>query len=205
MKCLTETEANAWLGARGITGDPYHSAGPFEGYYLQFRAPVSHRATDAFLRSYLDLRTPWDEALVHISDWSAYQPSEMLTIDALRGIGGESRWLIDAPGHVRRRYLNWLDDDASRAPLIQQLSGRGRVTRPICTAIRAAAREYVASLTKLYRDDARKLRPLYVLNACTPMYQSPGGKLSMRAASLLPFRYGLPSHAVRLGNVVQRR
>ena len=67
---------------------------------MQFRPPVEHSKIDAFMRNYLDFILPEEEFLIQITDWSIYTPSEMLTIQALRTLHGDSRPLIDSPGHA---------------------------------------------------------------------------------------------------------
>jgi hypothetical protein len=100
MQTLGDTEIKTWLRDRGLTAILDHSSESSNQLYLQFRAPVAHRHTEAFIRCLLEMTMPCANALIHISDWPLYQPSEMLTIQALRATCGENRRLIDSPWHV---------------------------------------------------------------------------------------------------------
>ena len=100
MQTLADTEMRTWLRNRGLTAILNHSSESSNQMYLQFCTPVAHRHTEAFIRRLLEMTTACHDAIIHISDWPLYQPSEMLTIQALRETCGENRRLIDSPWHV---------------------------------------------------------------------------------------------------------
>ena len=99
MRCITDSEISEWLRRYKIQKDPYHGeVGP--DYYLQFYAPDSHGDLDALTRHYFDRIISGSVALVHMTDWALYKPSEMIAVTGIRSIHGENRWLIEAPGHL---------------------------------------------------------------------------------------------------------
>ena len=99
MRCVAENEITEWLDERSIPRDPYHR-GSSHKYYLQFYAPSDHPKTDAFVRRYYERITPDSETLIHVTDWAAYEKSDMITVLGIRSSRGEDRILIDAPGHI---------------------------------------------------------------------------------------------------------
>ena len=99
MRCLTDNEVSDWLLAHSIPKDPYRGAST-PANYVQFYAPSTHRHLDAFVRNYSLVIIPDSESMVHMTDWSLYQPSEMIAIMGIRSSCDENRWLIHAPGHL---------------------------------------------------------------------------------------------------------
>ena len=99
MRCLTNQEVTEWLRKHSIPEDPYSGVSS-PRYYLQFYPPLAHGFIDAFVRTYHLLMMPDSEAMVHMTDWSTYEPSEMLAIMGIRSMSEENRWLIHAPGHL---------------------------------------------------------------------------------------------------------
>jgi hypothetical protein len=98
MECMTESEMDEWLLVRSLPKDPYHQKiGP--DYYVQFLAPSNDPRLGTFIRHYFASFVCEAESLIQMTDWSLYQPGEMIAIDAIRSSQGESRLLIDAPGH----------------------------------------------------------------------------------------------------------
>lgn len=96
---MTDSEAAEWLRRNEIPEDPYHR-GATTAYYLQFRAPTRHSQLDALARHYAERIIPQSVALVHMTDWALYTPSEMIAITGIRSSYGENRMLIEAPGHL---------------------------------------------------------------------------------------------------------
>ena len=97
MRCLDQSEIDQWLTKRRVTSEPY---GKLDSptHYCQFKLPQRPLANAAFIREILALSE--DEILVHVTDWPTYEPSEMAIVDSLRKASGESRYLIDAAGHL---------------------------------------------------------------------------------------------------------
>ncbi|WP_018970408.1 hypothetical protein [Rubritalea marina] len=99
MRCVTESEITEWLRERSIPKDPYHGdAAP--RHYLQFYAPSTYQQQDALARHYYERIIPDSDSLIHMTDWSLYQQSEMIAIAGIRSSRGEDRMLIDSPGHT---------------------------------------------------------------------------------------------------------
>jgi hypothetical protein len=100
MICLTESEVENWLQDRSIPHAPYHSESA-PTYYTQFYAPEGHRALDKFTRDYYAQIIGEGDTLVHVTYWSLYTESDMISIKALRNYETEEpRSLVDAPGHT---------------------------------------------------------------------------------------------------------
>ena len=99
MRCVTDSQIFDWLSERSISIDPYHGA-VTPRYYLQFYAPARHSELDALARHYYGRIIPDLDSLVHLTDWSAYQESEMITMKGIRSGRGEERPIIEAPGHI---------------------------------------------------------------------------------------------------------
>ena len=99
MHCVSGSQVSDWLSERSIPMDPYHgSVAP--RYYLQFYAPARHAQLDALARHYYGRIIPNSDSLVHMTDWSAYQESEMIAMKGIRFERGEERPVIEAPGHI---------------------------------------------------------------------------------------------------------
>ena len=99
MRCLTDKEVSEWLAEHSIPEDPYRGeSAPV--HYLQFYPPSAYRRLDAFVRNFHLLIIPDSEAMVHMTDWGLYQPSEMIAIMGIRSSSEENRLLIHAPGHL---------------------------------------------------------------------------------------------------------
>ncbi|MBX3416568.1 MAG: hypothetical protein KF851_03115 [Pirellulaceae bacterium] len=97
MKCMTLNEISQWQSEHCVTPEPYGNP-RLPRHYLQFRVPNAPLSNAEFLRQYFRIVNA--EKLVHITDWPLYRPSEMLVMNSLRGLAIESRFLIDAPGHL---------------------------------------------------------------------------------------------------------
>jgi hypothetical protein len=99
MKCYTVNEIIDWVGTRGVPYSPYGGKRT-PNHYVQFVPPQTHRKTEAFIRHYLWNGLSAKPILIHLTDWGLYEPSEMIVIEAIRGRYGETRSLVDAPGHA---------------------------------------------------------------------------------------------------------
>ncbi len=100
MTCLSEVEVESWLQHRSIPHAPYHGESA-PRYYTQFYTPVGHRAMDAFTRDYYTQIIGEGDTLVHVTDWSLYTESDMISVKAIRNYATEEpRPLVDAPGHI---------------------------------------------------------------------------------------------------------
>jgi hypothetical protein len=99
MKCVTEVEARNWLGSYLIPPATY-SGNATPAHYIQFAAPRPHPHPEAFTRDYFERLIPTGERLFHIVDWALSQPSERLTVAALRVASHEERSLLETPGHI---------------------------------------------------------------------------------------------------------
>ena len=97
MQCLTDSEIATWLADHDGTSVPCRKS-KSPSHSLQFACPNRPLETAAFIRNFLNLLS--SEILIQVTDWPLYEPSEMLVIEALRNLHGESRNLIDAPGHL---------------------------------------------------------------------------------------------------------
>lgn len=101
MRCLTNDEVSAWLAERRITEAPYATnLETSPSHYVQAAVSRDYHRIDAFARHCINGILGNGVCLIHVTDWSLYQPSEMIVIDALRSHHGELRRLIDAPGHL---------------------------------------------------------------------------------------------------------
>ena len=99
MRCLTDSEVSEWLRREEIQEDPYER-GSVHDYYLQFRAPTADGHMDALVRHYWERIIPGSVAVVHMTDWGLYKPSEMTAVVGIRSTHGEKRALIEAAGHL---------------------------------------------------------------------------------------------------------
>jgi hypothetical protein len=99
MQCLIEDEVANWLNGNCVTFRPYESSRSPE-QYLQFRAPVGRSAIELFVRSVLESNRGSGHFLIHLTDWSLYTAVQMQAVDALRSVVGETRSVIEAPGHL---------------------------------------------------------------------------------------------------------
>ena len=99
MRCVTDNEITDWLRERSIPKDP-HRGDMTQRYCLQFYAPSTYRQLDALARHFYERIIPDSDSLIHMTDWSLYQPSEMIAIAGVRFSHGEDRVLIDSPGHI---------------------------------------------------------------------------------------------------------
>ena len=99
MKCLCRSACSAWLNQRGIPEAPYERAGKSPGHYLQFTTPRTPSQIGALTRTLFEQIGAFPGALIVFTDWPTYYRDEMAIMNSLRRAHGETRPLIDAPGH----------------------------------------------------------------------------------------------------------
>jgi hypothetical protein len=100
VKALSREECSSWLASFGIAADPYYSASgrssPFDQFPIAQHAP----SASAMFRCIVACAEPFESALLHVIDWSLYEPDEMAVISDVRHAYDERRPLIEAPGHL---------------------------------------------------------------------------------------------------------
>lgn len=100
MKVLSNAEVSAWLVSHGIQEAPYSKvASNEEGGFEQIAIPPQASGQSFFAQNLVKEVQPFGSALLHITDWAHYIPQQMATLVAIRASCGETRSLIDAPGH----------------------------------------------------------------------------------------------------------
>lgn len=100
MKTLTEDECSRWLVNHQIEEDPYGRL-PYQAPWCnQFPIDTRPSRSSHICRRIVEIAEPFSKALLHITDWSLYQPDEMAVVSALRAAHDEQRWLINSPGHL---------------------------------------------------------------------------------------------------------
>lgn len=100
MKAITDGEVSAWLASHGIQEAPYSTGASREhGEYEQVRIPPEAREQSYLVQNLLTAVGSFGSALLHVTDWDHYIRQQMAMIMAIRASCGETRSLIDAPGH----------------------------------------------------------------------------------------------------------
>jgi hypothetical protein len=99
MKCLTDREVSAWLEEHGIPERPYEGR-EAPVHYLQLHAPGSYPRLEALIQAIHCRLAPGAGWLIQIEDWAHYTPSQLIAVQGIRALAGESRLLIDSPGHL---------------------------------------------------------------------------------------------------------
>ena len=101
MRCLTLSESAQWLRTQQIDGLAEDNRPCVFGSYELFCAsPKQSWAQQGLARDLLAWIGEFDTALFWVTDWPFSEPDEMALISSLRRSHGESRLLIEAPGHV---------------------------------------------------------------------------------------------------------
>lgn len=82
-------------------------------FHVLVSTPRDSHVQAQFARFLIDWIGPFDEALLWHTDWPFYRPDEMALIDGLRRSHGETRRLIEAPGHLftqeeRPELVGWV-------------------------------------------------------------------------------------------------
>ena len=94
MKALSALECTAWLAERHRPEAPYGTPGVVQSAQFTIR-PESRLASDL-----ARVFSPFEVALLQVTDWSPDEPAEMAVVSAVRAAHGEHRLMIDAPGHL---------------------------------------------------------------------------------------------------------
>lgn len=100
MRCLTPAEVSSWLATHELPADPYNQPDTASRHYHQCELLKEYPPIRFFIRGLLAEIGNAGPLLILPTDWSAYQPDEMIAIDAIRRLSGETRPLIEAPGHL---------------------------------------------------------------------------------------------------------
>ena len=109
MRCLTYSECAGWCARRDFTTrhkegyrvgpDPDLESPPF--HFVDFTLPTDSGRKVAFGRFLYSLVDPAPELLFWLGDWAVWPSSQhMPMFTRFRQAHGESRPLIDAPGHL---------------------------------------------------------------------------------------------------------
>jgi hypothetical protein len=102
MKCISVRDCQAWADERGVVLNDTASSfsrGPILDRF-RFPTPVAARAQGALLQGLVEALTRVSPSLLWITDWPLYKAHEMALILRIRAGYGESRPLLDAPGHL---------------------------------------------------------------------------------------------------------
>jgi hypothetical protein len=99
MNIVTHEEARHWCGKHDLELDRPSWRDPRICNNVRFLTEGKQSIVEALIRNAVVYRQ-FEGALVWILDWPLYNPDEMAVIMRLRSSVGESRRLIDAPGHV---------------------------------------------------------------------------------------------------------
>lgn len=99
MQTLTDNGCSDWLASRKLLANPYGSPDSRHSFCDQFPLPNTLRVSSLF-RSILDCIGPFEAALLHVTDWTPYDPDEMAVVAHVRQAFGELRPMIESPGHV---------------------------------------------------------------------------------------------------------
>jgi hypothetical protein len=114
MKTLTQKACSEWLATRNIVEEPHGRPIRAPSLHVHGALPPRSLQQAAVARQLVKTCEPFGLALLHFIDWWAYTPDEMAVLCGLRTLHGDSRPLIESPGHVF--------DRAERDPLIGMLS-----------------------------------------------------------------------------------
>jgi hypothetical protein len=102
MTCLTDVEVSKWLEERNLVARPYGIKEDIT-YCMQFRAPNNEENLDLFLSEFYSLFQESSEMCLDVTDWDCYE-DKMIGFASVRRLGGETRILIEASGHVFRPH-----------------------------------------------------------------------------------------------------
>jgi hypothetical protein len=100
MHVVTNDEARRWCAEHGLPFDhlPHWTDTRIQDG-VRFLTDRKQSVVEALIRHIVGYDA-FDEGIVWITDWPLYKPDEMAVITRFRGSIGESRQLIDAPGHI---------------------------------------------------------------------------------------------------------
>ena len=96
MECLTAKECRRLVESRGMAYCPRPAR---VSPAAQLSLPPSAPERSALAGSLAPLFGDEARLLLVADDWAHYSPEEMAQVDAIRAESGETRPLIDAPGH----------------------------------------------------------------------------------------------------------
>ena len=100
MQTFSIQQCKSWLEDRGVASDPYRND-LITGNHNEKRTVVNLHGAAAFIRNILNYGLkPAGEVLVQVTDWSLYSEDEMAIFQSIRASSGETRALVDAPGHL---------------------------------------------------------------------------------------------------------
>ncbi len=100
MTTLESSNCSGWLREKGIIEAPYRGHEDSPRCYDQLRLPSEPLRISAAVRNLIGTCRVFETALLQFTDWPLYQPDEMAIVTALRSAHGESRPLIETPGHL---------------------------------------------------------------------------------------------------------
>ena len=99
MNIVTHEEARQWCAEHQLEIDCPHWRDPRICNGVRFLTEGKQSIVEALIRNTV-VNRPFGGALVWILDWPLYSPDEMAVVMRFRSSVSETRWLIDAPGHV---------------------------------------------------------------------------------------------------------
>src|SRR5262245_12356448 len=99
MKIVTNEESRRWCKENGLEIERPHRRDPRICNGTRFLTEAKASIAEALVRNTIANRR-FSRGLVWILDWPLYKPDEMAVVKRLRSSIGESRSLIDAPGHI---------------------------------------------------------------------------------------------------------
>jgi hypothetical protein len=110
VRCLTDTESDAWLKTLSVRRGSGNSL-RFEGDMKNMMTTVAHDVATLRHMSFW-LSEWWSESekkLIVLTDWHFHTPDEGVIFEKIRNGCGESRLFADAPGHL---FDGWSDENA---------------------------------------------------------------------------------------------
>jgi hypothetical protein len=100
MKMLSEKKCAEWLVSHDIPEAPYSRPAHTAAFYAQVRLPAQPLRQAAISRQLVVTCAPFESALLQFTDWVFYKADEMAVLGGLRTLHGDSRPMIESPGHL---------------------------------------------------------------------------------------------------------
>ncbi len=100
MKCLTENQCSEWLQRHKILEKPWHRSIKDNCYYFPLTSFKNARAFQALAQEMVELLGEYETVLFHIGNCSPWRAGQFELIEAVRRSHGETRELLEAPGHL---------------------------------------------------------------------------------------------------------
>ncbi|PYO56087.1 MAG: hypothetical protein DMD83_16230 [Candidatus Rokuibacteriota bacterium] len=100
MKMLTEKTCSEWLATKSVPQAPYSQRKRAVPFYEQVKLPAEALRQTAVARQLVASCEPFGSALLQFTDWPFYKPDEMAVLCGLHTLHGDSRPMIESPGHV---------------------------------------------------------------------------------------------------------